>query len=167
MMVFFDGPDQSKKTTLAKAVAEAIGFQLWERGPYLPHHHGKKYNTGDSIWYVLDDMKTIELLEKCKCNVVIDRHPVISEIVYRHEEGKTSPLQYWTFPPPDGSRLTCIFIILYDGSNDYSVDICQQYEQALSTAKRHGARVMVKSFMTDDVEEAFQSIVDLLRSLCV
>jgi len=167
MMVFFDGRDQSKKTTLARAVSEAIGFQLWERGPYLPHHHGKKYNTDDSIWYVLDDMKTIDLLTSCKCNVVVDRHPVISEIVYRKEEGKTTPLNYWTFPPGDSKHLDCIFILLYDKTNDYSVDVCQRYEQTIATAKRNGARVFAKSFSTDNVEEAFGSIIELLRSVCI
>lgn len=98
MIIYFDGPDQTRKTTTIHAVSQATGIPVWERGPFLPHHHGRDFNTEDSIWYVLDDMKTIDLLRKIGATVLVDRHPVISEIVYRGKQGQISPLSTWMAP---------------------------------------------------------------------
>jgi hypothetical protein len=39
-------------------------------------------------------MKTVELLKQIGQNVIVDRHPKVSECVYRRIEGRPSPLEY-------------------------------------------------------------------------
>ena len=88
MIYFFEGVDESKKTTMAKTVAQITGIPLWERAPYLPHHTFKERHEDEGIFYILDELKTIELLKKLEVDVIIDRHPLISEIVYSEVHGR-------------------------------------------------------------------------------
>jgi len=104
LLFIFEGPDRARKTTIAKAVSISLGIPFWERGPYLPHHvEGTSKSSmssdielhhPDAIWYVLDDMKTMEVFKRLRGNVLIDRHPYVSECVYRRLEGKVSSLEY-------------------------------------------------------------------------
>jgi hypothetical protein len=116
MIIYFDGPDQVKKSTLIKTVSEVIGVPMWARAAFLPHH-GKCKNNGmhnpDSIWYVLDELKTVDLLKKMGGNVVIDRHPLVSELVYRRVEGKVSMLEFSEHNPSEE-----MVILLHDGDKD-------------------------------------------------
>ena len=143
MIIFFDGPDEVKKTTLLKATSEATGIPVWERGPYLPYHHGKKYNDEDSLWYVLDDMKTIHLLESLGRPVLVDRHPIISEIVYRREEGKTSPLEGWA-----NRRLPCqsAVLLIYNNKTKDS-DVVGLYQDSLKSSNLPYRQVYAENVM--------------------
>ena len=133
-MFIFEGPDRARKTTIAKAVSLALGIPFWERGPYLPHHvEGTSKSSvsddielhhPDSIWYVLDDMKTIEVFKRLNGNVLIDRHPYVSECVYRRLEGKPSPLEYRRIKTSQEMVVLCH----HGGENKLIVDI---YEQIL------------------------------------
>ena len=93
MIIFFDGPDQSKKSSLAHSISVSLEIPIWQRGPYLPHHHGKDLHDEDAIYYIVDELRTIELFKKIGENVIVDRHPMVSDMVYRRIEGKTSPFE--------------------------------------------------------------------------
>lgn len=154
MIIYFDGPDESKKTTLIHAVSEAMGIPVWERGPFLPHHHGRKYNTKDSLWYVLDDMKTLDLFRKVGANILVDRHPVISEIVYREMEGKKSPLTKWR-NKINRSDLSDSFVVLLGGKDEDKIVI--DYKAATITSNTPFIH-----YHTEDADEALELIVDFL-----
>ena len=124
MIIYFDGPDQSRKTTLAKSVSEILKIPYWERSPYLPHHHSNTTKHGnnidlhaqDVVWYVLDDMKTIDVFKKLGGHTIIDRHPVVSDCVYRNIEGKISCFFSQTHDFKDD-----IVVLCHNGDNDMAV----------------------------------------------
>ena len=114
-IIFFDGPDGSKKTTIAKSVSTILKIPFWERGTYLPHHHSRTENDGDidyhrhpdAIWYIVDEMKTIETFKRLGANVIVDRHPKVSECVYRRLDGIPSKLEFDRSPAKDEIVVLC------------------------------------------------------------
>lgn len=133
-IIFFDGPDGSKKTTIARSISTILEIPFWERGQYLPHHHSNLVKDGSmdlhqdpsSIWYIIDEMKTIELFKKLGKHVIIDRHPKVSECVYRRIEGKPSKLEYEKIKSKDEIVVLCHDMTSDDREHDMVLSTYQQ-----------------------------------------
>jgi hypothetical protein len=161
-VIFFDGPDRSRKTTLAKSVSTILKIPFWERGTFLPHHHMNLVKDGsmdlhqdkNAIWYVVDEMKTIETFKKMNSHVIVDRHPKISECVYRRIEGRPSSLEY------DKSSTKDEFVILCHDTKSLDVEHDIVFKTYLSLLEKfeitHGI------FDTEDCEMALDKIVEVL-----
>jgi thymidylate kinase len=70
MNVIIEGPDNSGKSTLARAISERINWPIWEK-------EGKPPTFEDTV-------KKIEryLREIPQEGIIIDRHPIVSQMVY-------------------------------------------------------------------------------------
>jgi len=118
MIYFFEGPDQCRKTTMARVVSQIVSIPLWDRSPYLPHHSFKESHDDDAIFYILDELRTISLFKKLGGDVIVDRHPLISEIVYSDKYKRENILKV-----PDSYDFSDEFIFLMppqcEGSRDF------------------------------------------------
>ena len=157
-IIFFDGPDHSKKTSIARSVSEILKIPFWERGAYLPHHHSHVSKDGamelhqdpNSIWYIVDELKTINLFKKLGQHVIVDRHPKVSECVYRRIEGRTSCLEYDRTEPVDEFVVLCYDSKIVDKRH---LVVTETYKQILS---KFG--ITYAYFDTSNGEDALQEI---------
>ena len=149
MIIYLDGPNESRKTTMAKIISEILDIPVWERAPYLPHH-GKEFHNVESWWYIEDELKTIELFKKMSGNVIIDRHPLLSEKVFSKMSGRQSPLsnRHITLEKNE------ILLILYLEKNS-------EYEAFIWELRSDGLEPLVVG--TKDFEKAVSEIIKILE----
>jgi hypothetical protein len=155
-VIYFDGPDRSKKTTLMKAASAVLNVPTWERASYLPHHHATKnlngYHSPEAVWYALDELKTIKLFKELGATVLVDRHPKLSEIVYRRMQGSASIFEHTDHDAEDEFVILC-----YNGGADRPV--VNEYFKAL-----HELEIDYMMVDTSDGEKALEGIVMWLQA---
>jgi hypothetical protein len=161
-IIFFDGPDGSKKTTIARSISTMLNIPYWERGVYLPHHHSHTEKDGSmdlhqdptSIWYIVDELKTIELFKKLGQHVIVDRHPKISECVYRRFEGRKSTLEYDRTEPIDEFVVLCYDSMVEDKNQKIIIEL---YKQILTKFE-----VSYATLDTSNGEDALDKITEII-----
>lgn len=87
MLIAFEGPDRAGKTTLAKAFAEFAIIPMWWRPVQI-----EAFKDCHKAWdlFVLDELSLLDVMDFHKMDLVIDRHPLISEAVYSMLAGRKS-----------------------------------------------------------------------------
>ena len=129
----------------------------------MPHHHTNLVKDGDiefhdktSIWYVVDEMKTIEVFKKLG-NVIVDRHPKVSECVYRRLEGGKSTLEYERSTFKDE-----VVILCHD-----STSMAQRHDEVFKTYIEvlNILEISYGQFDTADGEVALDKIVEVLYQM--
>jgi len=79
MLICFEGPEGSGKTTLIKRLCEEDNLPLWERPKEIEKF---KEEQGHYDLFVLNEMSILRCIDWTKNDLVVDRHPIVSEWVY-------------------------------------------------------------------------------------
>jgi hypothetical protein len=165
MIIYFDGPDQTKKSTLMKTASQILGVPMWERAAFLPHHAkncklqgNMAFHNPDSFWYVMDELRTIKLFKQLGGNILIDRHPLVSEIVYRRVEGQKSTLEYGMERQDFHNPSEEFVVLCYNG--DYDKPISNMYRHVL-----HEREIDFMALDTSDGEKALEGLVLFLHQV--
>lgn len=79
-IIAFEGPSKAGKTTMATAISAALRWPRWSPLPTAPEKEIEdfKAKTNSYKYFVLDELSLLRHIQ----NLIIDRHPIISERVY-------------------------------------------------------------------------------------
>jgi len=91
MMICFEGPSGSGKTLLIEEVANILKIPVWRRPPEI-NEVKEKYKIFDL--FVLDELSILNAIDFEKVDLIVDRHPAISEWVYSKVRDRESRLPW-------------------------------------------------------------------------
>ena len=79
VLICFEGPQKVGKTTLIKHLVKHLKIPIWER-PLEIEEFKERTNSYDM--FVLDELSILNKIDWSKQDMIVDRHPAISEWVY-------------------------------------------------------------------------------------
>lgn len=79
VLVVVDGPGKAGKTTIVDALSKVTGFKVWHRPVEIESF--KEQQVAYDL-FVLDEMSILSCVDWRKLDLIMDRHPVLSEWVY-------------------------------------------------------------------------------------
>jgi len=87
VLICIEGPSKSGKSTLAEKIHEATGIPIWRRPKEI-----QEFKEKTSSWdlFVLDELSILNSINWKHNDLIVDRHPAVSEWVYAEIYGRKS-----------------------------------------------------------------------------
>lgn len=112
VLISFEGPRKSGKTTLASMFSTKTNIPLWKRPLQVQNF---KADVGRYDLFALYETSLLSLIDWSKNDLILDRHPVISEVVYSAVRNLPTPVCELDYFPKD-PRHSIIFYIVREDS---------------------------------------------------
>ena len=158
MLICFEGPRKSGKTTLARMLSKRLGIPIWDRPVEIETF---KEKTKAYDLFVLDELSILNRVDWSKQDLIVDRHPAVSEWVYSLLYDRKSLVERTVDLIPNN---TC-FIFLSRNWRDLEKKEEQSIYDGVMFKVKERAPVLVLRTDIQKEQECLEMIVEFLDKL--
>lgn len=82
MLIVLEGPEKVGKTAIGEALSKELGIPFWSRSGWYEEFEKFKEDTKSYDLFALDEAHLLSKIDFGKVDLIVDRDPILSEMVY-------------------------------------------------------------------------------------
>ena len=154
-MIILEGPDDARKSTISKILETTLNIPVYNIFPGTLYARSKP--TDKDFWmYIFDHFRVIKLLKKLNANVIIDRHPLITEHVYSTLANRNTVFKYTNFDIDEND-----IVFLLDNFNAINEEVPGAFAQYTLTLKKNNVKFHIIN--TNNLSTAVHKIIEIIN----